>query len=353
MRNYIQGLSPTLRKYFDILSDDFPEFLLDYINTPIMQKQSRISISCGTYYSKIFDMDFWYSSLDHSIAVALIIWHFTKDKKQTLSGLFHDISTPVFKHCIDFMNGDHMVQESTEDLTKTLILESKEVMALLKRDNIDVDEISDYHVYPIADNDTPMLSADRLEYTLSNGLGAVKRIWSLEEVQQIYSNIQVFEKDDGVLEIGFTDISICNKFVLGMGELSIIYMNDKRRFSMQFLADIMRIMSEHNLITVSDLYNLSEADVIRKIEECNSFNISNCFNIWRDATDVKTSHSYVDDFYCISLKAKKRYINPLVKTKDGLFRISDISEEASKNINKCTKYDFDRYLYMDFDFTDE
>lgn len=351
MKNYIQGLSPMLRKYFDILSEDFPEFLLDYINTPIMQKQSIISISCGTYYSKMFDTDFWYSSLDHSIAVALIIWHFTKDKKQTLSGLFHDISTPVFKHCIDFMNGDHMVQESTEDLTKTLILESKEVMALLKRDNIDVDEISDYHVYPIADNDTPMLSADRLEYTLSNGLGAVKRIWSLEEVRQIYSNIQVFEKDDGVLEIGFTDINICNKFVLGMSELSIIYMNDKRRFSMQFLADIMKIMSKHSLITVSDLYNLSETDVIKKIESCDSFNISNCFDIWRNALDVKISHSYVDKFYCINLKAKKRYINPLVKTKDGLFRISDISEEASKNINKCIEYDFDRYLYMDFDFT--
>ena len=135
MTNYVEKLNPIFKDYYKILSDDFPEFLIDYIETPRMQKQAGISVSCGTYYSNMFE-NVWYSSLDHSVAVALIIWHFTHDKKQTLSGLFHDISTPVFKHCIDFMNHDSETQESTEDLTKTMILESKEIMTLLKRDNI-------------------------------------------------------------------------------------------------------------------------------------------------------------------------------------------------------------------------
>ena len=176
MKNYLEKLDPIIREYFKILSDDFPQFLLEYIETPRMQKQDGISVSCGTYYSKMFD-NIWYSSLEHSIAVALIIWNFTHDKKQTLSGLFHDISTPAFKHCIDFMNNDYETQESTEDLTRTMIIESKEIMNLLNRDNISIDEVADYHMYPIADNDTPMLSADRLEYTFTNGLGQVKRIW--------------------------------------------------------------------------------------------------------------------------------------------------------------------------------
>lgn len=348
MENYLNKLNPTLRKYFSILSEDFPEFLLEYINTPAMQKQDRISISCGTYYSKMFDMEFWYSSLEHSIAVALIIWHFTKDKKQTLAGLFHDISTPVFKHCIDFMNGDHETQESTEDLTKTLISNSNEIMMLLKRDGIDIDEVADYHIYPIADNDTPMLSADRLEYTLSNGLGAIKKVWDLNKIKKIYSNIQVFEKEKGILEIGFTDVELANKFVEKMSELSICYMNDKRRFSMQFLADIMKIMSEYKLVTINDLYNMSEEEIVKKIENCDLFNISECFKIWRDASDVKTSSSKISDTYSMNIKAKKRYIDPLVQTKDGLIRISELSKEAKKYINKCMEYDFDRYLYMDF-----
>ena len=63
-----------------------------------------------------------------------------------------------------------MMQESTEDLTTKIILSSKEIMTLLKRDNILISEVDDYHKYSIADNDTPKLSSDRLEYSLSNAL---------------------------------------------------------------------------------------------------------------------------------------------------------------------------------------
>ena len=52
-------------------------------------------------------------------------------------------------------------------MTTEKIKNSKEIMTLLKRDNIKISEIDNYHLYPIADNDTPKLSADRLEYSLS------------------------------------------------------------------------------------------------------------------------------------------------------------------------------------------
>ena len=58
------------------------------------------------------------------------------------------------------MNGDHEKQESTEELTTKIISESKEIMHLLNRDNIKIEEVSDYHIYTIADNDTPKLSSD-------------------------------------------------------------------------------------------------------------------------------------------------------------------------------------------------
>ena len=209
-----------MKEYLKILSNEIPDFLNDYINTPQMQKLAGISVSCGTYYTKLFDKMVWYSSLDHSIAVSLIVWNFTKDKKQTIAGLFHDIATPVFKHSIDFMNGDYKKQESTEELTTQIIRESKEIMSLLKRDGIKIEEIDNYHIYPIADNDTPMLSADRLEYTLSNGLGACKNIWNMEDVKEIYENIEIQKNEQGIEELGFKDIKIAEKFVKGMRILS-------------------------------------------------------------------------------------------------------------------------------------
>ena len=353
MTNYIEKLNPILKDYYKILSEDFPDFLLEYIDTPRMMKQDRISCSCGTYYSKIHNIELWYSSLQHSIAVALVIWHFTHDKKQTLAGLFHDISTPAFKHCIDFMNGDHEKQESTEDLTKKMIQDSKEIMELLERDGISIDEVADYHIYPIADNDTPMLSADRLEYTLSNGLGQVKKIWDLDEIKEIYDDITIINKENDEPEMCFNSIEKAERFVEVMSELSILYMDDKRRFTMQFLADIMKRMSEEKIITIDDLYELSEEEIINMIKLCKQYNIAECFDIWQNGTEVKTSEKEIPDKYCINVKAKKRYINPLVKTENGIKRIADVSNKAKECIEKCLNYTFDRYVYMDFNFDDK
>lgn len=348
MNDYLDNLDETIQKYFKILSDEFPEFLYDYINTPEMQKQAGISVSCGTIYSKMYNQ-MWYSSLDHSVAVALIIWNFTKDKKQTLSGLFHDIATPVFKHTIDFMNKDYEKQESTEELTTKIISESKEIMNLLQRDGIKVEEISDYHIYPIADNDTPMLSSDRLEYTLSNGLGATEKIWGLNEIEEIYKNIEIQKNEDGIQELGFKDLKIAEKFVNTMSILSRLYRREKTVFSMQLLADIMKRMSDKNMISIDDLYRLSEKDVIRKIENCNDEIISQCFNIWRNATEIKTSDTLPENKYFVSIeKMKVRYINPLVKINNKFERLYDISENAKKDIEKALNYKTAKYIYLDF-----
>lgn len=180
---YYINLNEEIKEYFKILSPEFPEWLFDYINTKEMDRIGKISMSCGTDYSKCFDVKYFYSNLDHSVAVALIIWHFTHDKKQTLAGLFHDIATPVFKHCIDFMNGDSLTQESTEERTTDMIRNSKEIMSLLNRDNIKLESVNDYKIYPIADNDTPKLSTDRFEYNLSSGL-TFFRVWDLDRIKK-------------------------------------------------------------------------------------------------------------------------------------------------------------------------
>ena len=183
--------------------------------------------------------------------MALIVWHFTHDKKQTLAGLFHDIATPTFKHCVDFLNGDYMKQESIEDLTSYMISSSKNVMALLNKDNIKLEEVNDYHIYPIADNDTPKLSADRLEYSLSNALFNC-RLQKLDTIREIYNDISVQTNEDGIAELGFNTLDVGLKFVWITSVLSVIYKDDKTRYSMQLIADILKDMSTLGIVTKED-----------------------------------------------------------------------------------------------------
>ena len=151
-----------INEYLHILSNEIPEFLVEYANVKEMQRLKGISMISACEHTKLIPFKFFHTRYEHSLGVALIIWNFTKNKKQTIAGLYHDIATPSFSHVVDYLHGDYEKQETTEDLTEGIIKNSDEIMKLLKRDNISITEIEDYHIYPIADNDSPKLSADRL-----------------------------------------------------------------------------------------------------------------------------------------------------------------------------------------------
>lgn len=276
------------------------------IYTSEMLRLDGIGMSCGTLYTKVYNDKYFYSSLTHSVAVALIIWNFTQDKKQTISGLFHDIATPTFKHCIDFMNGDSEHQESTEERTEQIIKNSKEIMNLLSRDNIKVEEVSDYHIYPIADNDTPRLSADRFEYTLSGGLYQVK-VFELSDIEKYYNNIMILKNEDGIDELVFKDIEICESFIHNISKLWPRWVEDEDRLCMQFIADIIKSMNIKGYITIDDLYNLSEKEVIQLIENGEDIYIKKAFENFEVATrdSIYKSDTLNNQIYCTSVKGKK------------------------------------------------
>lgn len=341
MSKYYDNLKPEVKNYFRILEPKFPEWLNEYIDTPELLSQQYISMTCGTIYSKMFESEYFYSSLDHSVAVALIVWHFTHDKKQTLAGLFHDIATPAFKHCVDFLNGDYMTQESTEDLTSEIIKNSKEIMALLKRDKITVAEVDNYHLYPIADNDTPRLSADRLEYSLSNALFTYNLL-DEKGVREIYDDLEIETNEEGETELGFKTKKYAREFVRVTSKLSIIYRDDRTRYSMQLIADILKKLQEAGKISVRDLYEKKESEILEIIDESEYGEV---FRRWREAKQIKTAAEPPKGVYYVHHGSKVRYIDPLWRGE----RISQACKIAHKMIQDNLAYKMDSYLFLDFE----
>ncbi len=339
-------INAEIKDYFNILCEEFPLWLNDYINTSELQRIDKISISCGTDYCGLYNPPYFYSNLTHSIGVALIIWNFTKDKKATLAGLFHDIATPVFKHCIDFLNGDYENQESTEEKTFDIINNSIEIKKLLKRDNIKVEEVFDYKIYPIADNASPMLSADRLEYTFSSGL-VFKRVWDLDSIKKIYSNLVVSKNEFGNDEIVFKDLSICEEYIDIIRELWPAWIDDADRTTMQFLADISKSMINLSYITVDDLYTMTESEVMDIIRNCDNELIREAFSNFENIDCVYSCDDEIEGKYCVYTKSKLRFINPYVL---GKGRVYDLSIKARDKIESYKLLKNKGYTYFDFEF---
>lgn len=342
---YYETISEKLKAYFKILSPEFPEWLHDYINTPAMLRIGGTSIDCGCDYTALIPKHEWYSNLDHSVGVALIVWNFTKDKKQTLAGLFHDISTPVFKHCIDFMNGDSEKQESIEEKTGEIIRNSKEIMTLLNRDGIKVEEVEEYKFYPIADNDLPKLSADRLEYNFCGAL-FTRPVCDLKDIEKYYNNLTIVKNEDGIDEIAFSNLEIAEEFIDTVSKVWPWWINDADRTVMQFMADMCISLNRLGYLSINDLYTLSESEVINKFRTCNPY-LAESFKKFENTTKCFRSEKMVENKYCVDVKSKRRFLNPLVLDE----RIYNISESARNNINKYMEIPNKGITYFDFNFT--
>lgn len=348
MSNYIETLPEQIKEYFHVLSSEIPDFIYEYIEAPEMQRLKGVSITPGTDHTNIFNNLMFYSRLEHSIGVSLIVWNFTKDKKQALAGLFHDIANPAFSHCIDFLHGDYETQESTEELTTTIIKNSEYIMSRLKRDGIKLEEVEDYKLYPIADNDTPQLSADRLEYTLSNGY-AFMPVWKKDEVKKIYSDITILNNEDGIVELGFKTKEIAEFFIEKIKVLWIGWIEDKDRFAMQAIADIIKLMVNESLITEKEFYKYSEKEIIDIAKQCGVARIEDAMISFEKATEVFTADKATEGVYNIKVVAKRRYINPLVKQGEKNRRLADISPKTKDIIDKYFEYDMSKYVYSNFD----
>lgn len=322
----------------DIYSKDFPNFIKELINTPEFKRLSNVGMNCGCEYTSfpIFSNGKDYTRYEHSIGVALIIWHFTKDIKQSIAGLLHDISSPVFAHVIDFLNGDHETQESTEEKTEEIIANSMEIQEILKKYNLSTKDVYDYHMYPIADNDSPLLSADRLEYTLGNAF--YYDFKSMEEIRDMYEDLVVSVNEFGQSEISFSTLDKAIEFTCVSIENSKVYSSNVDRFAMQYLADLLKLAVNKRVISMKDLYTVEDQVIskLKKDEELKS--------MWKDFTKLSqifTSKEKPEYGYWVNIPAKKRYINPQVVSQG---RVSSLSKNLSKEIDDFLNIDFNIWL---------
>jgi HD superfamily phosphohydrolase len=347
---YIETVNNELKQYFNILCDgDYPNFINDYINTKALQRISGVGMFCGADYQKLLthDIKYWYSRLDHSIVCALMAWHFTHDKTQAIAALFHDIGAPVFSHSIDYMLGDYLNQESSELSIKEVIENSSEILDLLKKDNINIDDVYDISRFTVVENKKPKICVDRLDGIFTTGL-IWGRFWSIDDIKEIYQTLIISTNEDNEPEISFNDIEIAEKFFEGSNKYSIMTQSNEDKLSLQLLGDIVKEAIDNQVMILNDLYYLTEKDIIKKIENSNCQKLLKMWSIFKNLSQVYGSDNEVKDKYCISIECKKRYVNPLCNINGNIDRLVNISIEAKEALDKYFNYCDFKYAYIDY-----
>ncbi len=341
----------SIAEYHKILSQEWPGFLNRYLELPMLKRLKGVGLLCGTDWTPLYKNRFYYSRLDHSVGVALIIWNFTHDKAQTLAGLLHDVSTPVFSHVSDFRKGDALTQTATEEDNLSLVRRDKDLARLLEQDGLTIEQVEDYHKYPVADNEIPQLSADRLEYMYPSGM-ALDGSWTLDTIRQTYRNLRVLKNEDGIDELGFTDLSIALEYCRHFCMIGHILQLNENKLTLHMLGQIMNRAVELGLLHEDDFMKKSEREIMEEMERFVALrqaqgpqtkaqgpqnDLARLYKTFRTMTHIEHTNTPLpaDQYFCVSLKVKQRYINPLVG--DGK-RLYDCSEEARTLIDDFLSY---------------
>ena len=301
--------SPPLGEYgreLPIYHHSIPSFIQRIAATPAMQRLDGVGMNCGCEYTNFprFRNIRRYTRYEHSIGVGLIVWHFTHDIQQSIAALLHDIATPTFAHVIDFLHGDYEKQESTEEHTLKMISHSSEIVEILHEYSLQPIDVADYHLYPIADNDTPQISADRLEYTLGNII--TYHLDTLETVQQIYQSLIVGKNEHGVPELMFSTLANASRFAHLSLKCSQIYVDDEDRYAMQRLAELLANAIQLGVISEEDLYTTEKHVIARLLSHPQTA------SEWQHYCQLSKILIGSHHPNAQQINAKKRHINPYV-----------------------------------------
>ena len=325
-----------LKELWSVYHAAIPHCLQLISEAPEIQRLQHIGMNCGCEYTSFprFRNLRPYSRFQHSMGVGLIVWHFTESPTQAVSALLHDIATPVFAHVVDFLHGDHEKQESTEAATESLIAASSAIQTALSALDLPCEAVVDYHRYPIADNDSPLLSADRLEYTLGNLYNY--GICSLPEIRSFYQDLTVTMNEENTPELAFQTPEIAAAFTQSALQTARIYIADEDRFAMQMLADLLKQALERGVLVPCDLHT-TESTVIQKLLTDNV-----CAPLWqrfRSYSRVTRSAEVPDSGQWVRVPAKLRYIDPLAV---GHGRVSQFDPRSGALLDdfRATRFDY-------------
>ena len=330
--------------YLFIFSDslqslEMPSFLIKYLNTVTMQRLKYVTQFCGADYTRLFNPRFKYTRFHHSIICALIVWHFTRDKKETIKALLHDIGTPCFAHTIDFVLHDTINQESSERKLSELAKLDSELMQYLKEDGIEVEELDDLSNCHILENKHPRLCADRLDGVLHTSY-----IWLNEDtgsqIKKIIKDIKVLENEDNLPELGFSNFESALNFAELVSRYAKTLQRNRTKYMNQYISEVVSLSIKKGLITLDDLYTRKESELVELFK--NNFSSWGVFS----NSDYVSSSDFKQEDYSVCIDVKRRNVVPLVEVDGKTSRIDEVSESARKIYEDKENYHDKKYGYI-------
>ncbi len=177
------------------------------IDTPVVEEiiqseyfQRLKDVNQGGYlplWKKLCNMEidsFEYSRFTHSVGVYTLLKKYKAPIEEQLYGLIHDLSHTSFSHCIDYvMKEGSQKKHDYQDNSFHAYVNQTNIPEILEKYGYSTKKILDETNFSIAEKDLPDLCADRVDYSLREGL--IYKEITEEEKNSILYNLEVINND--------------------------------------------------------------------------------------------------------------------------------------------------------------
>ena len=115
---------------------------------------------------------------------------------------------------------------------------------------------------------------------------------------------------------------------------------------MQALSDLLRLALQEGVIARDDLWR-TEPEVIAKLEA--DARMGTYWRNYRRIAGTCSGQTPPEDTYAVRIRAKKRCIDPLVRTDSGAKRLTELDANFAAQLRAFLQDEFDRYVWARFD----
>lgn len=347
--SYIETRSEEIKELHKIYNRDISDLIIELSNIPELQRIALVSKHKGVELSKFNIFPYKYSRLDHAFGVALILDSFNQDKKHIIEAMLHEIAAPSFEFSVEYLKSYFKMKNFLTPSIFDSIVGSDDLFEKFFKGDLSINDVCNYQKYALGFAKFPRLSADNLEYILNTAY--FTGICDIEEIRELFFNITIGPNEKEDQEFCFSDIATASKFCKLSIEIGKKARSYEAKITMQLIADVLMLMIRREEIKLEDLFKYSEKTLLEIGKNSSDKRIRDGWKEIENLNKVYIKFNPLEnsDKYCVKVSGESFFIDPLVKTKAGIFRLSELDKSIEKEIEIYLSSDTDLYMYIDYE----
>lgn len=283
--------------------------IIDLIHSQPIERLKHISQDGASHYLQPFRT---VTRFEHSIGTWFLSKKYNRSLPEQIASLLHDIPHTAFSHVADFVMKDEN-HEYHDRFFEKIILQS-DIPDILKKHKIKVEEVLAKEKYPLLDNKLPDISVDRWDYFLRDA--SVFGIAPKEVLQVLFSNL----KEENEM-FYFENLSTATlAAILFMNCSRLIWLDPTSHGAFFLLSEAIKTAMDTDLLVEEDLFG-TDKEVMRKMKTSKNEKILGLLDRLYSGKQFSYAAKETAEFFGPN---KPRYIDPFVKTEEGLKRISKL-----------------------------